>query len=594
MTNNGVRDSPARGVSPLLRKGPTMTSNLNPSKRKEIPSHPRAFEPGTLVLTVVLAAAGAFIGIHLITQLGISTHTSVIGALIAMMVGRIGITGFAKFRSPHRQNLAQTAISAGTFGAANAIITPLAITWAFGRPDLIWPMFIGAAGGLIVDAWILYRTFGSKFLSARNAWPPGVAAAEAIKAGDQGGRRVKVLLAGGAIGFALAWFGLSASAAGVALIGNAVALFMFGLGLLIVQYYTLVPGLENFSLAEHYIPHGIMIGAGVVALVQAGFILFRRQRSKRDGDRSASISPRSSHGSSVSGELPTSACDPNLTDNDPALQDTVEPRQLRSSLGSGFVLFILIAVVLAIASGIYIEMSVPMLFAWVIYAAVAALVSEIIVGMAAMHSGWFPATAITLIFLILGLALGFPPEALLVLVGYTASTGPAFADMGFDLKAGWILRRVHSRLPGYTDYERSGRKQQYYSAMIGFVVALGMAALLWKPYFEADRIPPIAIVYADTIKIGLTNAEALQPMLLWALLGAALQAAGRATRQMGIMLATGLLIAAPYAGWLVLGAIALKLVIVRIKGKSVEEDLQLIGAGIITGDAFASLGRIFR
>lgn len=559
-----------------------MSDELQTSKR-QIEAHPGAFEPGTLILTVALAAIGAFIGIHLITQLGISTHTSVIGAIIAMMIGRIGFGGFSRFRDIHRQNLAQTAISAGTFGAANAIITPLAITWAFGRPDLIWPMLFGAAGGLFVDAWVLYRSFGSAFLSARNAWPPGVAAAEAIKAGDQGGRRAKVLVAGGVVGFVLAWFGLSASAAGVALIGNVMALLMFGVGLLVAQYFNLLPGLAEFSLSANYIPHGIMIGAGIIALVQAGVILFgrRRKHSANPGQPGLTAQTKSQD---VEAE----------SDPDPAELDTVDPRQLRRGLGSGFGLFIIVAILLALVSGISVEMSVPILIAWVIYAAVAAFVSEIIVGLAAMHAGWFPATAITLIFLILGLVLGFPPEPLLVLVGYTASTGPAFADMGYDLKAGWILRRIHSRHPGYRDYERSGRRQQYYSAMIGFVVALGMAAMLWKPYFEADLIPPVAVVFADTIKIGLTNSGALQTIAIWMILGAILQLIGGSSRQLGIMLATGLLIAVPYAGWLVFGAIALKLALIRIKGKQIEEDLQLFGAGIITGDAFASLGKILR
>lgn len=545
-----------------------MTADARSDIDQQIPPHPRAFEPGTLVLTIALAAVGAFIGIHLVTQLGISTHTSVIGALIAMMIGRLGLMGLRAFRSVHRQNLAQTAISAGTFGAANAIITPLAITWAFGRPDLIWPVFLGAASGLVLDAWILYRAFGSTFLSARNAWPPGVAAAEAIKAGDRGGRRAKVLVAGGVIGFVLGWFGLSASAAGVALIGNTVALLMFGLGLLFVQYYSLLPGLADYSLAEHYIPHGIMIGAGVVALFQAGFILFRRARCGN------------------AGQIEQSA--------DPAMVDTVSPRQLRSGLGSGFALFIVVAIILAFVSGIYAEMSVPLLIGWILYAAFAAFVSELIVGLAAMHAGWFPATAITLIFLVLGLTIGFPPVPVLVMVGFTASTGPAFSDMGYDLKAGWILRKVHSQHPGYAEYERSGRRQQYYSAMIGFVVAMGMAALLWKTYFEADLIPPVAVVFADTIKLGPTDTAALESMLLWALLGAALQAVGGPTRQMGIMLATGLLIAAPFAGWLVIGALVIKLIVVAAMGRRAEEDMQLIGAGIITGDAFASLGRIFR
>ena len=544
-----------------------MSADAASQQDEQVLHHPRAFEPATIVLTVALAAVGAFIGIHLITQLGISTHTSVIGALIAMLIGRLGFLGLGRFRDVHRQNLAQTAISAGTFGAANALIVPLAITWAFGRADLIWPMLMGAAGGLFVDAWILYRAFGSKFLSARGAWPPGVAAAEAIKAGDQGGRRAAVLLGGGVVGFVLAWFGLSASAAGVALIGNVVALLMFGLGLLVVQYYGLIPGLADFSLADNYIPHGIMIGAGVVALVQVGFILAGRRKG---GSREEPV------------------------ESDPAQRDTVAPRQLGTGLGSGFTMFILIGVLLAIVSGLWAEMSVPELIGWVLFAAVAAFVSELIVGLAAMHAGWFPATAITLIFLMLGLLLGFPPEALLVLVGYTAATGPAFADMGYDFKTGWILRKVHSRHPAYARYELSGRKQQYYSAMIGFVVALGMVALLWQPYFDAGRIPPVAEVFAGTIKVGLTNTEALQTMALWGLLGAALQAAGGAKRQMGVMLATGLLIAAPYAGWLVLGAIALRLAVVRIRGRQAEESLQLVGAGIITGDAFASLGQVFR
>lgn len=546
--------------------------------QERIPAHPRALEPGTLILTIVLAAIGAFIGIHLITQLGISTHTSVIGAIIAMLIGRIGIKGFAKFKSVHRQNLAQTAISAGTFGAANAIITPLAIVWAFGRADLIWPMFFGAAAGLLVDAWIFYKSFGSKFLSARNAWPPGVAAAEAIKAGDQGGKRALVLVGGGVIGFVLAWFGLSASAAGVALIGNIIALLMFGVGLLIVQYFNLIPGMEDFSLSAHYIPHGIMIGAGVIALVQCAFILAgRKSRAEKLAESAAK-----------NGTLPTSA------DEDPALQDTVSPKKLGRGLTSGFSMFMIVAVVLAFISGIATDMSIPVLIGWIIYAAVAAFVSELIVGLAAMHAGWFPATAITLIFLILGLLVGFPPEAMLILVGYTASTGPAFADMGYDLKTGWILRKVHSRHPGYLDYERSGRKQQYYSAMIGFVVAIGMAALLWHPYFSAGRIPPVAVVFADTIKVGLNDTSVLTTMMLWAIAGAVLQLLGGAKRQMGIMLATGLLIAAPNAGWLVLGAILIRVIFVKWKGAKAEENLQLVGAGIITGDAFAGLGKIFR
>ena len=105
---------------------------------------------------------------------------------------------------------------------------------------------------------------------------------------------------------------------------------------------------------------------------------------------------------------------------------------------------------------------------FLVYAAFAALVHELIVGLAAMHSGWFPAFAVALITLMIGMLIGFPPVALALLVGFSAATGPAFADMGYDLKAGYMLR-------GYgadPAFERAGRRQQLYAAMFAFVIAV--------------------------------------------------------------------------------------------------------------------------
>jgi uncharacterized oligopeptide transporter (OPT) family protein len=81
-----------------------------------------------------------------------------------------------------------------------------------------------------------------------------------------------------------------------------------------------------------------------------------------------------------------------------------------------------------------------------------------------MHAGWFPAFATALLFLVLGLLIGFPPVPLAFLVGLTASTEPAFADMGYDLKAGWILRGEgrERRL------EAQGRAQQFRAELLGF------------------------------------------------------------------------------------------------------------------------------
>ena len=549
-------------------------SSTAPDTRTDQPlRHPSAFSPATLVFTVLLAVLGALIGLHLITTLGISANTSVIGALIAMMVGRVGLRGFRRFRDTNRQNLAQTSISAATFAAANALLMPIGIAWAFGRVDLVWPLLLGVTVGLGIDAWVLYKAFGSRFLPATAPWPPGVAAAETIKAGDQGGRRAKILLGSGVLGAIMSWFSLSGSAAGVAFIGNVAALFMLGIGLFVRQYSPSFPGLEDVVLSDLYIPHGIMVGAGVVALGQAMVIFVARKERKRERAAAAEAAP---------------------ADADPALAYSRSPNEMALGLTGGFVMFMAGAALLGLLTGVAADLSVPALIGWIVFAAVAAFVHEIIVGLAAMHSGWFPAFAVTLIFLVIGLVVGLPEVPLMVLVGYCAATGPAFADMGYDFKTGWLLRRVHSRHPNYRAYEMSGRRQQYFSSVIGFAVALAMVALLWQPFFEDGRIPPVSVVFADTIAAGLTNPDAVTNLALWAIPGAIIQIVGGSSRQMGVMLATGLLLSQPNACWLIFGALLIRLWVRKYKGAEAEESLALVGAGLIAGDAIASLGSVFR
>ncbi|MFC3996023.1 OPT/YSL family transporter [Nocardiopsis sediminis] len=528
--------------------------------------HPRALEPLVVAVTVLVSILGAAIGIHMITTLGVSPNTSVIGAVIAMLIGRAGLLGLRSMRDTNRQNLIQTSISGATFAAANALLTPIAIPFLFGRPELVWPMLLGASIGLVIDALILYKAFGSRFLPADAAWPPGVAAAETIKAGDRGGRQAALLVGGGVVGVGASFLGLPMSAAGVAMIGNIWSLLMFAVGLLISQY---VPILFDFDLAGHYVPHGVMIGAGVVALAQIVVILAGRQ-SKREADREAARAV--------------------AAQDDPSLAYTVTRGQLGRVLGSGYALFVLGAVVLAVTGGVWADLPWWGVIGFVLFAGVAALVHELIVGLAAMHAGWFPAFAVTLIFLILGLALGIPAIPLALLVGYCAATGPAFADMGYDFKAGWILRR--DRRP-YTAFELDGRRQQLLSSMIGFAVAIGMVALLWRGLFEGGAIPPTAVVYADTIKAGLTDPGVLVQLVLWAIPGALIQLLGGPGRQMGVLLATGLLIATPNAGWLVLAALAIRIAWQRYRGEQGEQEIGLVGAGLIAGDSIYSVGTIF-
>lgn len=544
-----------------------MNTPIDATSRRGASAHPKAFEAGTLVVSVALSLLGAVIGVHLITTLGISANTSVIGAVIAMLIGRISFMGLSKFRDPHRQNLVQSAISGATFAAANGLLAPIAIPYALGMPELVWPMLLGCALGVFIDVFILYRAFGSRFLPASAPWPPGVAAAETIRAGAEGGRRALILIGGGVLGLVGSLFALPMSAAGVALIGNFWALLMFGFGLLLAQY---APSLWGIDLSELYVAHGVMIGAGVVALLQVVWIIVgtRTKRAKAaETDRVEAVS------------------------QDETLQYTIDGRRLGRALGLGYVLFVLGALLIALIGGAMSDLTVLGLIGFVLFAAIAAIVHELIVGLAAMHAGWFPAFAVTLIFLIFGLMLNVPVVPLVMLVAYCSATGPAFADMGYDYKTGWILRREQRP---WRAYEMDGRREQLKASIVAITVAIGVVAVSWRGLFDDGKIPPSSQVFADTITAGVSDPQIALTMALWAIPGALIQFLGGSQRQMGVLFATGLLVATPSAGWLVLVALFARMLWTRRRGAQGAQELALVGAGIIAADSIMSVGKSIR
>jgi uncharacterized oligopeptide transporter (OPT) family protein len=504
------------------------------------PQHPSTFAPATFVLLVILCLFGAVIGVQLILQLGITPNTSIIGALVAMLLARVPGAIFARYRSIHVQNLAQSAISAATFGAANSLLLPIGVPFLLGRPDLILPMLVGAALSMLLDGYLLYRMFDTRIFPASGTWPPGVAAAEAIRAGDAGGRRAALLGIGLLVGIAGSWLKIPMSAFGVAFIGNVWALTMFGIGLLIRGYAMPVAGID---IAKLYVPHGAMVGAGLVALIQVALLIARRGT----GDAIAA-----------------------------ATDDT----RMRRALGLGSLGYMAIAILIALMGGLIAELSPGALVAFVVYAAFAAFVHELIVGISAMHAGWFPAFAVALITLIIGILLGFPPVALALLVGFSASTGPAFADMGYDLRAGYLLRGEGAN----PAFELAGRKQQLYAAMLAFLIAIPTVYFAYPGYFSQDMVPPVDRVYVATIKAGAT-ADVAQALLIWAIPAAVIQLLGGPSRQLGILLATGLLIPNPMAGWAVLVGIAIRIAVLRFRGKDATGSMEVLAAGFIGGDA---------
>ncbi len=515
--------------------------------------HPAFFSAASLVLITPLCIIGAIIGTQLITTLGITTNTSLIGALAGMALGRLPGAFFARYRSVHVQNLAQSAISAATFGAGNALMLPLGIPFLMGLPELVPPMLFGVFLAMLVDGYMLYRMFDSEVYPSGGAWPPGVAAAEAIRAGDEGGRKLWVLGGGVLIGIlGQAVLAVPMSAFGVAFIGNIWALAMFGVGLLMRSYSAMVFGGDMFSsiipggdLAKAYVPQGVMVGAGIVALIQVIILVLRDDKAAPS----------------------TIAARPTATN-------------VRRTLGLGSTAFVGIALILAAFGGLWAQMSVGMFIAFLAYAAFAALIHELIVGLAAMHAGWFPAFGVAVVTLAIGILLGFPPVALTLMVGFTASTGPAFADMGYDLKAGFMLR-------GYgTDpaFELEGRKQQFFAAMFAFIVA---ALVSYKFYLANNLVAPIDRAYVASIKAG-ASADLAKSLAMWAVPGAVLQFFGGPKRQMGILLATGLLLGGALAGWAVIVGIVLRLIWTQFAQAQHKGDMEVFAAGVIAGDALYS------
>ena len=95
--------------------------------------------------------------------------------------------------------------------------------------------------------------------------------------------------------------------------------------------------------------------------------------------------------------------------------------------------------------------------------------------------------------------------------------------------------------------------------MFAFLVAAGVVVLSYRSFFARDMVAPVTRVYVATIRAGASASVASQ-LLLWAIPGAIIQFLGGPRRQVGVLLATGLLIPFPFAGWAVLAGIAGRIV----------------------------------
>lgn len=528
--------------------------------------HPKLWEPGLLVLSILLCILGCIIGLELMANTGTTPNTSLVGALIAIIISRIPISAFMKLRSVHRQNIIQTSISGATFSIANCMFLTVGVPIVMGRSDLMIPMLIGCTLATCIDATILYKCYDTPMFPGEGAWPPGVAAAETIMAVIRKGKRAALLLvgmAGGAVGKAI---GLPMDLLGVSWFGNFAAMIGLGVGSLVIgivktnsigfklfgHSFTFATGVlgANFdsgSLPVTYLGHGLMIGAGMVSLIQAARILM-----KKDDENSSAVS-----------------------------RFTSSMKDMRNAFGLGYIAYAAVALALAVVCGLWFEMSPGMFILWIAFAAVSALVSEMMVGIAAMHSGWFPGFATAFVFLIIGMLIGFPALPLGILAAYTASTGPCFSDMGYDLKCGYILRG-NGKDP---ELERVGRKQQYYAELLGFGIAFLMMLFFANNYYGQEMFAPVSKTYASTIAAG-TTPEIAKWLIIWAIPGAIIQAAFGSS-QVGILFATGILVGNTLNGVTILVALLIRYIAEK-RNKENNQILTILGAGALAGSALYS------
>ncbi|MEG3030138.1 MAG: OPT/YSL family transporter [Oscillospiraceae bacterium] len=503
-------------------------------KKEEKSKGISAFEPKTLIFGIILSFLSAVICMQIIGKVGTTPNTSLIGAIFAMIFARLPLSAFKSFRSLERQNLLQTIVSGAGFSAANCGFIAIAIMFIIGSPEYIIPMAIGTVIGSVISVFVVGSIFDSKIFPAAGAWPPGVATASAIQAGDEGGKKGRRLIEGLALGVIGSYFKIPVAGIGIVFIANLHSMIALGVGLILRGYSKQLFG---FDMGKTNIAQGIMIGAGLMALIQCVLAIVKGTKDKEESQYNI----------------------------------TVSDKKATKSIGASLGLHIAGAFVVAAITGIISQMSIPQLILWTLWTGFSSTVAMALVGMAAMRSGWFPAFAITTIFMTFGVIMGFPPLCVAVMTGYISSVGPCFADMGYDLKTGWILRG-RGQDP---EYELYGRRQQVYIEAIGVVIGIAVVVVFGTMFMKEGLFPPISNTFVTTIKAG-ADPAILKELLLWAIPGAVIQLAF-GTKMVGVLFATGLILNNPIYGIGVLGAVVVRMIFGT-------EFMEVRDAGLIAGD----------
>ena len=96
-------------------------------------------------------------------------------------------------------------------------------------------------------------------------------------------------------------------------------------------------------------------------------------------------------------------------------------------------------------------------------------------------------------------------------------------------------------------------------------------------------------MYAATVASGASSSLA-RALLVWAVPGAVVQLLGGPSRQMGILLATGLLILNPAAGWTATVALLARAALRHRYREEAEAPMYVAAGGLIAGSAVVGFG----
>ena len=145
-----------------------------------------------IVLSMVLAGANAYLGLFA----GMTVSASIPAAVISMAV-------LSLFRKHNilENNAVQTAASAGESLAAGAIFTFPALVLMGAWEDFnFWETFLIALCGGVLGVLFTIPLRSALVVKQKLMFPEGVATAEVLKSGEEGGKAIRFLLISGLIG----------------------------------------------------------------------------------------------------------------------------------------------------------------------------------------------------------------------------------------------------------------------------------------------------------------------------------------------------------------------------------------------------------